>query len=239
MEHVTDIGEDYMTEIRPDHITITVLAVVTPFEPVTLDYEQNTKLTYDLRYTGITHNLVDLKSSLFYIRNFTSAVSSSVLSITGGTFNINGYKIDEELLGLFKFDPTESGYMSITVTSTNVNVNLWYKQALLLSNHLEFRWLYWSQRYVGCDCAQGKTKNAIIEQLTRNGQTSKPVVNVSSQLVVARCNTITIRNVEFRATSLYPDADYVVDYLGEEPLAAIITDNVFRYFPRGVFRHHR
>jgi hypothetical protein len=87
------------------------------------------------------------------------------------------------------------------------------------------------------DCGQAKTKNAIIEQLTRSGRSGKPIVDVSAQLVLAKCDSITISNIDFRTTSAYPDADYIVDYLEEEPLSVTLTSNVFTGFPRGVFRH--
>lgn len=37
--------------------------------------------------------------------------------------------------------------------------------------------------------------------------------------------------------STYPDADYLVVWDETEAIRATITNNVFRYFPRGVFRH--
>lgn len=87
------------------------------------------------------------------------------------------------------------------------------------------------------DCKQGKTNNSVLELLPRAGRSGKPIINTGGQLVLARCDSVTIINMDIRATESYPDADYIVDYLEEEPLRATVSNNIFRNFPRGVFRH--
>lgn len=87
------------------------------------------------------------------------------------------------------------------------------------------------------DCALSTRKGAIIEYMPVTGKTGRPVVFDSSQMVLSGCESITINNVEFIATQSYPDGDYVVASAEEQPMKATFTNNVFRYFPKGVFRH--
>jgi hypothetical protein len=65
------------------------------YERVTIDFETRASVSYDLRLTGVTYAIPELKTSLFMLKNFSDA-SPSNLKISG-SFVIQTYSTTDEI----------------------------------------------------------------------------------------------------------------------------------------------